>query len=230
MNPKEYRISLSLRLRRPIAKTAIRWLFKLISSIKVVGLENIPRGRPYVAAINHVSLYDPPLVLSLWPEMLEAVGAVDVFERPFQGDLLRIYGVIPVHRGEYDRVLIDTMLAILRAGRPLMIAPEGTRSHESGMTRAKPGVGYILDEARVPVVPVGLVGTTDDFLKKALRLARPCVEMRIGKAFSLPPIEGTGAARRAARQHNTDLVMQHIAALLPPEYRGVYGDCPAEES
>ena len=230
MNPKEYRISLSLGLRRPIAKTAIRWLFKLISRIKVTGLENIPRGRPYVAAINHVSLYDPPLVLSLWPEMLEAVGAVDVFERPFQGDLLRIYGVIPVHRGEYDRVLIDTMLAILRAGHPLMIAPEGTRSHESGMARAKPGVGYILDEARVPVVPVGLVGTTDDFSKKALRLARPCVEMRVGKAFSLPPIEGTGAARRAARQHNTDLVMQHIAALLPPEYRGVYGDSPADES
>ncbi len=222
MSSKEYRISPSLRLRRPIAKTLIRWLFKSFARIKVTGLENIPRGTPYVVAINHVSIFDPPLVLSLWPEMLEAVGAVDAFDRPFEGDLLRIYGVIPVHRGEYDRVLIDTMLAILRSGRPLMIAPEGTRSHGAGLGQAKPGVAYILDEARVPVVPVALVGTTDDALKRGLRLRRPVLEMRVGKPFSLPPLEGAGAVRRAARQQNSDRVMQHIAALLPPDYRGIY--------
>ncbi len=222
MTFQEYRIPLGLRLRRPVAKTLIRWLFKSISHIHVTGLENIPRGTPYVVAINHVSIFDPPLVLCLWPEMLEAVGAVDVFDKPLQGDLLRIYGVIPVHRGEYDRVLIDTMLAILRSGRPLMIAPEGGRSHGAGLRQAKPGVAYILDEARVPVVPVALVGTTDDVLQRALRLHRPLLEMRVGAPFTLPPLAGTGAARRAARQANADIVMQHIAALLPSGYRGVY--------
>jgi 1-acyl-sn-glycerol-3-phosphate acyltransferase len=222
LTSKEYRIPLGLRLRRPFVKTAVRWLFKSISHIRILGLSNIPRGQPYVVAINHISLFDPPLVLCLWPEMLEAVGAVDVFDRPFQGDLLRLYGVIPVHRGEYDRVLIDTMLAILRSGRPLMIAPEGGRSHEHGLRRAKPGVGYILDEARVQVLPVGLIGTTDDFLKRAVRFEMPSVEMRIGKPFRLPPIEGTGVARRAARQRNADIVMQHIAGLLPIADRGVY--------
>lgn len=210
-----------------LGKTAMRWLFKAISVIKVSGLECIPRRTPYVVAINHISLYDPPLVLCLWPEMLEAVGAVDVFERPLQGDLLRIYGVIPVHRGEYDRVLIDTMLAILRSGRPLMIAPEGGRSHDVGLRRAKAGVAYILDEAQVPVVPVGLVGTTDDFLKRALHFHRPRVEMRVGQAFRLPPIEGTGAVRRRARQRNADLVMERVAQLLPAEERGVYTDFAA---
>lgn len=222
MSTNDYRISQSLRLRRPIAKTAIRWLFKLIANIKVTGLEHIPRGKPYVVAINHVSIFDPPLVLSLWPEMLEAVGADNAFDRPFQGDLLRIYGVIPVHRGEYDRVVIETMLAVLRSGRPLMIAPEGTRSHGSGLQQPKAGVAYILDEARVPVLPVALVGTNDDVLKRAFRFDRPSLEMRVGAPFSLPPIEGAGAARREARRHNTDLVMQHIAALLPAEYRGIY--------
>lgn len=222
MDSKDYHVSLGLRLRRPIAKTVIRWLFKLGGRVSMTGLENIPRGKPYVVAINHISLFDPPLVLALWPEMLEAVGAVDVFDRPFQGDLLRIYGVIPVHRGEYDRVLIDTMLAMLRAGRPLMIAPEGGRSHDVGLRRAKPGVSYIIDEARVPVVPVGVVGTTDDWLKRAIRLQLPPIEMRVGKPLMLPPIEGTGAARRAARQRNADLIMQHIARLLPLADRGVY--------
>lgn len=219
---QEYRIPLGLRLRRPIAKTGIRWLFKILGRVRVSGLENIPLGKPYVVAINHVSIFDPPLVLALWPEVLEAVGASNVFDKPIQGQLLRIYGAIPVHRGEYDRVLIDTMLAVLRSGRPLMIAPEGMRSHAPGMQRAKPGVGYILGEAQVPVLPVGLVSTTDDFLQRAARFERPLLEMRVGKPFKLPPIEGTGAARRLARQQNADLVMQHIAGLLPPEYRGVY--------
>ena len=223
MKATGYRIPISLRLRRPIAKTAIRWLFKLLGRVQITGLENIPLGTPYVVAINHVSIFDPPLVLAVWPEMLEAVGASDVFQKPIQGDLLRIYGVIPVHRGEYDRVLIDTMLAILRSGRPLMIAPEGTRSHAPGMQLAKPGIAYILEEARVPVVPVGLVSTTDDFLQRALRFRRPLLEMHIGNPFDLPPIEGAGAVRRAARQRNADLVMQHIAALLPASYRGLYG-------
>lgn len=228
LSPKEYRIPAGLRLRRPIAKTVIRWLFKLGGRVQIRGLENVPRGKPYVVAINHISLFDPPLAISLWPEMVEAVGAVDVFDRPFQGDLLRIYGVIPVHRGEYDRVLIDTMLAILRSGRPLLIAPEGGRSHAVGLRRAKPGVGYILDEASVPVVPVGMIGTTDDWLQRALHLQRPRLEMRIGAPLILPPIEGAGAARREARQRNADLVMQHIAGLLPPPYRGVYTDSAIE--
>lgn len=224
MHSKDYRITLGLRLRRLISKTSIRWLFKSFAAIRIIGLNNIPRGEPYVVAINHISIFDPPLVLSLWPEMLEAVGASDAFERPFEGELLRIYGVIPVHRGEYDRVLIDTMLAVLRSGRPLMIAPEGTRSHGHGLGSAKPGVGYILDEARVPVVPVGLVGTTEDFLKRAIHLKRPPLEMRIGAPFTLPAIQGAGAARRTARQSNADLVMQYIAGLLPLAYRGVYAD------
>jgi 1-acyl-sn-glycerol-3-phosphate acyltransferase len=90
------------------------------------------------------------------------------------------------------------------------------------MRRAMPGVGYIVDAARVPVVPVGLVGTTDDFWKRARRGERPLLEMRIGKPLSLPPIEEKGAARHEARQRNADLVMRHIAGLLPEEYRGEY--------
>jgi hypothetical protein len=55
--------------------------------------------------------------------------------------------------------------------------------------------------------------------------------MRIGKPITLPPITEKGPARREARQRNADLVMQHLAGLLPEEYRGVYAETaivPAE--
>jgi hypothetical protein len=50
------------------------------------------------------------------------------------------------------------------------------------------------------------------------------LEMRIGNPIQLPPVEGKGAERRDSRQRNADLVMCHIAGLLPEEYRGVYAE------
>jgi hypothetical protein len=46
--------------------------------------------------------------------------------------------------------------------------------------------------------------------------------MHIGKPIYLPPVEGKGGERRASRQRNADLVMRHLAGMLPEEYRGVY--------
>jgi 1-acyl-sn-glycerol-3-phosphate acyltransferase len=217
-------VSAGLSLRRSLLRYAVKALFRMLGSVRTDGLENIPLGTAYVAAVNHISIFDPPFLLSFWPETLAAIGAVDVFDKPLQGELLSIYGTTPVHRGQVDRLLIDNMLETLRSGQPLMIAPEGGRSHRPAMRRAKPGIAHVVDAAAVPVVPVGIMGTTDDFLRRSLQLKRPPLEMRIGRPIRLPPLEGRGPARRESRQRNADLVMQHIARLLPPEYSGVYGD------
>jgi 1-acyl-sn-glycerol-3-phosphate acyltransferase len=219
---KPYRVAFWRVLVRPMLRGVLRAIFHILAPIRITGKENIPYHQPYVAAMNHVSIFDPPFMLSFWPEMLESMGAVDIWHRSGQDVLVRLYGAIPVHRGEYDRQLLDTVLSVIRTGKPLLIAPEGGRSHEPGLRRAKPGVAYIIEETGVPVIPVGILGTTDDFWKKASKGSRPPLVMRIGKPIHLPPVEGRGAGRRAARQRNADLVMSHIAGLLPEQYRGVY--------
>lgn len=220
----EYRVPLRYRISRPILRAVFRGLFRILGRVKIEGRENVPLGRPYVAAINHISLFDPPFAAAFWPEALEIIGASDVFDRPGQGQLLRLYGVTPVHRGEYDRALLEWVTRVLKSGRPLLIAPEGGRSHVTALRRAMPGIGYMVEATHVPVIPVGLVGTTDDFWQRARRGERPNLEMRIGKPIILPPIEERGAARHEARQRNADLVMQYVAGLLPEEYRGVYAE------
>jgi 1-acyl-sn-glycerol-3-phosphate acyltransferase len=92
------------------------------------------------------------------------------------------------------------------------------------MQRAMPGIAYIVEQTRVPVVPVGLVGTTEDFWQRARRGARPALEIRIGKPLSLPEITVKGTGKHEARQQNADLVMRYLAGLLPEEYRGVYSE------
>lgn len=220
----EYRAPLRYRFSRPTLRATFRTIFHILGRVKITGREHVPFGKPYVAAINHVSIFDPPFAASFWPETLEIIGASDVFAKPGQGQLLKLYGVMPVHRGEYDRALLEWVVRVLKSGHPLLIAPEGGRSHVTAMRRAKPGIAYIVDATRVPVLPVALVGTTDDFWQRARRGEKPILEMRIGKPIDLPPIEDKGAARHEARQRNADLVMSHIAGLLPEEYRGVYAE------
>ncbi len=212
------------RITRPLLMAVFRGLFYTLTTVEITGRENVPLGRPYIVVINHVSTFEAPLVGGFWPEQCEATGASDVWDRPGQGILARLYGGIPIHRGEVDREFFDQALAVLRSGRPLMIAPEGGRSHKPGMQRAKAGVAILLDEARVPVVPVGVVGTTDDFWERASHFKRPHAEMHIGRPVMIPPITGQGMERRESRQRNADLVMAYIAGLVPEEYRGVYAD------
>jgi 1-acyl-sn-glycerol-3-phosphate acyltransferase len=207
---------------RQVFRPIFRMVFHLLSNVRVVGLENVPKSGPYLITINHVSLFEPPFLLAFWPIAPEGAGAVDIWDRPGQGILVRLYHGIPVHRGEFDRQSLQTMIAVLQSGRPLLLAPEGGRAHELGMRRALPGVAYVVEKTHVPVVPVGIVGATDDFLNRGLHLHRPAIEMRIGQPFSLPPVEGKGAVRRQALQANADQIMQAIATLVPPEYHGVY--------
>jgi 1-acyl-sn-glycerol-3-phosphate acyltransferase len=219
-----YHIPLRFRISRPILKAVFRSIFRLLGRVLITGRENIPFGKRYVVAMNHVSIFDPPLIGAFWPEQLEIIGASDVFEKPGQGQVLRAYGVIPVHRGDYDRSLFTKIISVIKAGFPLLIAPEGGRSHVPAMRRAMPGIAYIVEQTRVPVVPVGIVGTTEDYWQRATRGQRPALEIRIGKPIILPEITTKGADKHEARQQNADLVMRYLAGLLPEEYRGVYAE------
>jgi 1-acyl-sn-glycerol-3-phosphate acyltransferase len=224
MAEQGYRLPLRTRLLRVVMRPLFRGLFHLLSRVKITGKENVPKSGPYLITINHVSYFEPPFALAFWPVAAEGAGAVDIWNRTGQSLLVRLYGGIPVHRGQFDRKLIDTLLSVLKSGHPLLIAPEGGRTHTLAMRRALPGAAYLADLAGVPVVPAGMIGTNDDFLDRALHGHRPEIEMRIGPPFMLPAITGKGEERRRARQMNADLIMQRIAALLPAEYHGVYAE------
>jgi 1-acyl-sn-glycerol-3-phosphate acyltransferase len=217
-----YSVPLINCIARRIVKPLTRLIFRLLSEVKSYDEEYVPKIGSYILTVNHVSLFEPPVVLAFWSTPPEAAGAIEIWGKPGQGILARLYGGIPVHRGELDRQLLDTMISVLGSGRPLFLAPEGGRSYELGMRRTHPGVTYSVDKTRVPVVSIGVVGTSDDFFDKAIRLKRPRLEIRIGKPSASPSVNGKGAIRRDRLQAHADQIMVSIAALMPPHYRGVY--------
>lgn len=223
-----YRVPVSTQVIRAVMRGLFRALFHLFSPIHIQGREHVPPQGAYVVAINHVSTFDPPFAIAFWPRALEALGAAEIWSRPGQAPLARLYGGIQVHRGAYDRQMVEAALAALKAGYPIIIAPEGGRTHVPGMRQALPGIAYLVEKASsqspIPVIPVGILGALDDYLDKALHARRPPLQMNIGAPLYLPPLPRRNPERRQAMQENTDLIMRHIAALLPPQYHGVYAD------
>lgn len=217
-----YKIPLRIKAARIFLRPTFRFLYHLLGKVEITGKENIPQEGAYIVAQNHVSTFDSPFILVFWPNQLEVAGASDVWERKGQSTLATLYGGIKVHRGQYDRILIEKTLLVLQSGYPLLIAPEGGRSKKPGMRKAKYGVAYLADKAQVPVVPVGIYGCGEDYMKDASKGKKQLIIMRVGKPISLLPIEEKGLARREKLQQNTDFIMRKIADLLPPEYSGFY--------
>jgi 1-acyl-sn-glycerol-3-phosphate acyltransferase len=224
-HPKtRYRVPFRNRLARFFIRPLFRLIFHLISRVMITGKENIPGQGAYLIAANHVSLFEPPFLLSFWPTTApEAIAAVEIWEKPGQSLLVRLYAAIQIRRGEYDRRAVQQALDALNSGKPVLIFPEGGRTHKPGLRRAQQGSAFLIEKTGVPVVPVGVYGTTDDFLKRAFRGERPRLELRIGKPFQVAVSDGLrGEERRRTRQAAVDQIMGHIAALLPPEYWGDY--------
>jgi cytidylate kinase len=211
----------SVRLFRSIARPFFRLLFHILCSIRIEGRQNVPRAGGYLVSSNHLSIIDPPFIVAFWPRPLETAGAVEILDRPFQGQLMRWYGGIPVHRGAADRKLLDELVRRLRAGYPVMMDPEGRRSHAAGMQDARPGVAYLAARAGVPVVPVGITGA-EAATAAWRRYRRGRLTMKIGKPFILPPVDLRSPTRKEALRANTDRIMHAIAELLPEAYRGIY--------
>jgi 1-acyl-sn-glycerol-3-phosphate acyltransferase len=111
----------------------------------------------------------------------------------------------------------------MKAGSILVIAPEGTRSKTETMAEGKPGVAYLAMKARVPIVPVGLVGTEDRVVVEQLKhLKKSEIKITVGMPFNLPAIQRVN--REEVLKQCTDEIMCRIGALLPEKYRGVYAD------
>ena len=225
MNASEiYRVSFGNRIGRGLIRGVGSRLYRAFARVTITGLENVPADGAYLIAFNHISIFEPPFLLTLWPTAPEAIGAVEVWHEPDKKLLARMYGGIPLDRDQVSREPLIKAVQALKSGHALLISPEGRLTRQPGLRRAKWGIAFLAEKARVPIVPVGVVGSTQDFLKRVVALKRPGLEMRIGKPFHLPALDSVSPDRREALQKNADQVMQHIAALLPPEYRGVYAN------
>jgi len=174
-----------------------------------------------IVYINHTTWLDPVVAAGIIEREVTVMGKVELFRNPFVGRVLKEYGVFPVRRTEGDVQAIKNALRILRAGGLLLISPEGHRSEHGSLQQAKAGMLALALRSGALLQPMAITGCQpiDGNMRK---LRRTLVRVRVGEAYR-PQVQG-GKPSREEMERLTDEAMAKLAALLPPEYRGVYGD------
>lgn len=124
---------------------------------RVRSAEHIPDGGA-VFAIKHQSAWETVAVNVL---LLDAAIVLkrELFRIPCFGWFLRRVGHIGIDRtagGAALRAMVHQARAVVDAGRPVIMFPEGTRSAVGARTRYHPGIYALYAELGVPVVPVAL--------------------------------------------------------------------------
>lgn len=206
------------------AKWVLRGLLALLLDYEIIGLENVPRKGPVIVAINHMNFLDPVLATVFIPRDIVSMAKAELFASPVVGLVFRLYGAFPVHRGEIDRTALKRAMAALKEEKALLMAPEGTRGGDWRLIRAREGVAYVALKASVPILPVAISGS-ERFWKELARLHRTKTKVVVGEPFLLVPEEGK--VTREQLSELTTEAMYRLAALLPPQYRGVYSDLAA---
>jgi 1-acyl-sn-glycerol-3-phosphate acyltransferase len=198
---------------------------RLICRRNVIGREYIPQRGPFLIIANHLSSVDPPLIISLIPIGLRMTGMAAMAHRNdfFIGWLMDRAGAVWVRRGEPDRRALRQALEVLASGRPLGVAPEGTRSKTGALIEGKTGAAFLAIKAEVPILPLAVFGTEKVF-PGLRRLRRATVQARFAPPFRLPA-RGDGV-RGDHIQYCTDLMMTRLASMMPEEYHGVYAGHP----
>jgi len=193
----------------------------ILLDYEVVGLENVPRKGPLIVAINHMNFLDPVIATVFIPRDIVSMAKAELFGSPVVGLVFRLYGAFPVRRGEIDRTALRKAMAALKEEKALLMAPEGTRGGDWRLMKARDGVAYVALQASVPILPVAISGS-ERFWKELARLRRTKTRVVVGEPFVLLPREG-----RVSREQLSEMTteaMYRLATLLPPEYRGIYGD------
>jgi 1-acyl-sn-glycerol-3-phosphate acyltransferase len=225
------------QLSRIVAGPFLRGLWRP----EVTGAEHVPETGGAILASNHLSILDSvflPFMLKR-PVTFTAKSEYFTSRHPamrLMGTYLRATGQLPVDRGgaRAAQQTLEAALALLREGRLFGIYPEGTRSPDGRLYRARPGVGWLALNSGLPVIPVAMFGT-DRVLppgRSVPRLGK--VRIKIGKPLTFstetgPAGGGTSTAPAKVRRAIADEVLQAIHELSGQEYVNMYASVRKEQ-
>lgn len=182
------------------------------------GLARLDSGRRYLFVVNHVSLLDTILLGALcWRSRcypILVLGDKKTWRASWLKRLLSSCIGFLLERGKINPDRLRELQSFGRASRQfhLVVYPEGTRGDGVRVGRCQPGLFYIAQEARVPIVPVfienmHLVSTKTGHFHPLGGLRK--VEVHFGD-----PIEPANYLP-LPREEFSEFVRQKIAALHP---------------
>ncbi len=189
------------------------WVLKAFN-IHRVGEPSIPQDEGVILASNHASYFDPVFIGAVIDRPIHWLAKADLFRHPLGDAFFSKAGGIKVDRvSGGNQAAVETSIRVVNDGRVSGIFPEGSRSLDGRIRRARTGVARVAMRTGAPVVPVAL--NSYDLLPKHAKVPHlddPLV-VAVGE-----PVRYEGMADKATDRDTcrkvADDVMSHVARLL----------------
>jgi 1-acyl-sn-glycerol-3-phosphate acyltransferase len=176
--------------------------------LTIRGGEHLGQYPVAVYAANHTSYMDTPVIFAGLPFQFRILAKKELWSMPFIGWYLNRSGQIPVDSGSATLSSLGAGVKALRAGMPLFVFPEGSRTPDGNLQTFLSGAAFLAIRAQVPLVPVALAGGYDLLPMHTRHFYPGQLVMTVGK-----PIETHGMTLRQADEL-TQCLRSRIGEML----------------
>ena len=192
--------------------------------IRAPGRRSVPARGAAILAANHQSFCDSIFLPASIRRRVTYLAKAEYFDSWRTRWFFSAVGQIPIHRGggSVSERALETARDALGDGRLIALYPEGTRADDGCTHRGRTGVARLALDCQVPVIPVGIRGTTD---VQPIGRRRPRLFRRVVVHFGEPRTFTREAADRLgddALRTFTDALMAEIAELSGRPYVDSY--------
>ena len=203
-------------------------VLKLLFRPWVKGLDNVPTEGAAILASNHLSFSDSIFMPLMVPRPVVFLAKSEYFTGTgLKGKLtaafFRLTNQLPMDRsgGAASALSLNAGMDVLKSGSLLGIYPEGTRSPDARLYRGKVGVARLALAARIPVIPVAMIGTdkVQPIGKRVPNIRR--IGMIFGEPLDFSRFYGMEDDRLVQRAV-TDEIMYELMRLSGQEYVDEY--------
>jgi 1-acyl-sn-glycerol-3-phosphate acyltransferase len=133
----------------------------VFSSYRFEGRRNIPTTGPALLLSNHQSFLDPSAAGCPTRRHLYFLARKTLFHHRRFGALIRRLNAVPVDQEGIAKEGMKTILEQLKAGRAVLVFPEGERTPTGKLQPLKPGIFLLIKKIAAPIVPIGIAGAFD---------------------------------------------------------------------
>jgi 1-acyl-sn-glycerol-3-phosphate acyltransferase len=201
----------------------------VFAKVRYRNLELIPQTGSAILVTNHVSHVDPFYVAKMVLDsgrVPRFLAKDSIFTVPAVGTAMKAMGHIPVRRDTVDAALaLDAAVNALRAGKVIVIHPEGTVTRDPngwpmvGRTGAARLALLAPDVPVLPVVQWGIQDSIDLYRKRFKPFPRPHHVLSVGKPIDLTEFRDTKVSARTLNRV-TDVIVRRLRDDVA-ELRGV---------
>ena len=156
---------------------------KLQYNLKIVGRNNLEKGKKYLYTANHTSYLDPPFVSIAVNKTVAYMAKQELFtdDNKLLSNIVKILGAFAVNREKPEIATFKTIFDILKTSWSLGIFPEGQIRRTGVLENIQKGFISIAKKAKLDIVPIGISGF-DGYAGKTL--FKKHITATIGKPIS----------------------------------------------